>query len=280
MNITALTLAAADALTNGNEPEAAHGVLGYSIQRLETASQVIQPRLVFKAIDVAVTVGDGPAADALVRRSEAAPLPDDPKEAGALLLRTGRRKWARGAVAAALKDFDAAKTQFVSGKHDRDAAIASGEIADVLAAQGDVGEALRIRREEELPVYERLGDVRSKAVTMGKIADVLAAQGDVGEALRIRREEQLPVFERLGDVREKSATLFNIAQALLAADGLNNGKIQEIYEALSEAYGIVVSLSIPDGIAAVGSVLAQIFAVAQEREKAIEVLDAVTQAYD
>ncbi|MEP1538506.1 MAG: hypothetical protein ABJX35_00640, partial [Hyphomicrobiales bacterium] len=47
-----------------------------------------------------------------------------------------------------------------------------------------------------------------------------------------------------------------------------------------EAYGIVVSLSIPDGIAAVGSVLAQIFAVAQEREKAIEVLDAVTQAYD
>ena len=76
-----------------------------------------------------------------------------------------------------------------------------GKIADVLAARGDLDEALRIRREEELPVYEKLGDVRSRAVTMGKIADVLAARGDLDEALRIRREEELPVYEKLGDVR-------------------------------------------------------------------------------
>ncbi len=78
------------------------------------------------------------------------------------------------------------------------AAVASGLIADVLLARGDLDEALRIRREEELPVYERLGDVRAKAVTMGQIADVLQARGDLDEALRIRREEQLPVYERLG----------------------------------------------------------------------------------
>ena len=41
-------------------------------------------------------------------------------------------------------------------------------------ARGELDEALRIRREEELPVYERLGDVRSRAVTMGQIADILA----------------------------------------------------------------------------------------------------------
>ena len=40
-------------------------------------------------------------------------------------------------------------------------------------ARGQLDEALRIRQEEQLPVYERLGDVRSKAVTQGKIADIL-----------------------------------------------------------------------------------------------------------
>jgi hypothetical protein len=77
-----------------------------------------------------------------------------------------------------------------------------GKIADVLQKRGELEEALRIRREEELPVYERLGDVRGRAVTMGKIADVLQRRGELEEALRIRREEQLPVYERLGDVRE------------------------------------------------------------------------------
>lgn len=38
---------------------------------------------------------------------------------------------------------------------------------------GDVDEALRIRQEEQLPVYERLGAVRSRAVTLNKIANGL-----------------------------------------------------------------------------------------------------------
>ena len=77
----------------------------------------------------------------------------------------------------------------------------------MLQARGELDEALRIRREEQLPVYERLGDVRGVAVvTRGKIADVLQARGELDEALRIRREEQLPVYERLGDVRGVAAT--------------------------------------------------------------------------
>ena len=84
---------------------------------------------------------------------------------------------------------------------ERGAALAAGAVADILQARGEVDEALRIRREEELPVYEKLGDVRSRAVTMGKVADILEARGELDEALRIRREEQLPVYEKLGDVR-------------------------------------------------------------------------------
>ena len=63
------------------------------------------------------------------------------------------------------------------------------EVAGLELLRGNVDEALRIRQEEELPVYERLGDVRSKAVTMGKIADILQARGQLDEALRIRRRK-------------------------------------------------------------------------------------------
>ena len=106
--------------------------------------------------------------------------------------------------------------------------------------RGDYDEALRIRREVELPSYERLGDTHAAAITWGKIADIAyyrgglrrgpahpprgrtarlraarryprgrhhlgqsptsLQRGELDEALRIRREEELPVYERLGDV--------------------------------------------------------------------------------
>jgi tetratricopeptide (TPR) repeat protein len=99
---------------------------------------------------------------------------------------------------------------------EREATLARGLIADVLQARGEVDEALRLRREEELPVYERLGDVRSRAMTLGKIADVLQARGEIDEALRIYREEELPVYERLGDVRSHAVVLGKIADVLEA----------------------------------------------------------------
>jgi hypothetical protein len=44
-----------------------------------------------------------------------------------------------------------------------------GKVADILKARGELDEALRIPKQEELPVYEKLGDVRASAVTIGKI---------------------------------------------------------------------------------------------------------------
>ena len=93
-------------------------------------------------------------------------------------------------------------------------AITEGRIADILEARGELDEALRIRTEEELPVYERLGDVRARAITQGKVADILEARGELDEALRIRTEEQLPVFERLGDARSHAITQGQIADIL------------------------------------------------------------------
>ncbi len=96
----------------------------------------------------------------------------------------------------------------------RRSAIVGGRIADILATRGELDEALRIRIEEELPVYEQLGDVRSRAITQGQIADILATRGELDEALRIRTEEELPVFEQLGDVRSRAVTQSKIADIL------------------------------------------------------------------
>ena len=63
-----------------------------------------------------------------------------------------------------------------------------GKIADVLQARGELEEALRIRREEELPVYEKLGDVRSLLVGRANLAITLQRRG---------RAEDRPEIERL-----------------------------------------------------------------------------------
>jgi hypothetical protein len=107
---------------------------------------------------------------------------------------------------------------------------------------------------------------------MGKIADILQARGETDEALRIRQEEELPVYERLGDVRKRSVTLQNIAAGLLAAGGLEQGRIQEIYDALAEAFGIARKLRWPEGIAFIGIQLAEILARAGHRDEALAVL--------
>lgn len=103
-------------------------------------------------------------------------------------------------------------------------ALTQARIADILLIRGQLSEAMRIRTEEELPVYEKLGDVRSKAVTLGKIADILVVRGELDEALRIRVEEQLPVFKELGDMRSTAVTQGKIADILMTRDELDEAQ--------------------------------------------------------
>ncbi|MGR9015050.1 MAG: hypothetical protein ACU83U_15550, partial [Gammaproteobacteria bacterium] len=133
--------------------------------------------------------------------------------------------------------------------HDKRAmAVSYGDIADIHQARGELDEALRIRREEQLPVYDALGDKREKAVTMGKIADVLQARGELDEALRIRGEEQLPVYEALGDKRSKAVTMGKIADVLQARGELDEAlRIRReeqlpVYEALGDKRSKAVTM--------------------------------------
>ena len=112
---------------------------------------------------------------------------------------------------------------------ERDAALAAGLMADILTDRGQLKDALKIRQEGELPVYQRLGDVRSHAITMGQIADILLARGQLDDALKIRQEEVLPVFDRLGDVRSRAITMGKIADILMA-----RGQLDEALKILQE----------------------------------------------
>ena len=68
----------------------------------------------------------------------------------------------------------------------RSKAVTMGKIADILQARGQLDEALNIRENHELPVYEKLGDVREKAVTMWWIAILLWRKNPEAHRERIR----------------------------------------------------------------------------------------------
>jgi tetratricopeptide (TPR) repeat protein len=97
----------------------------------------------------------------------------------------------------------------------RGVAVTLGDIARLKAQSGDVAGALALHQ-EELEIYERLGDVRERAVTLGDIARLKAQSGDVAGALALH-QERLEIFERLGDVRERAVTLVDLADLRAAS---------------------------------------------------------------
>ena len=129
----------------------------------------------------------------------------------------------------------------------RSRALLLGKRADALQARGEFDKALRIWNEEELPIYEALGNKPALAVTKGKIAEVLQVRGDLDEALRIRKEEELPVYEVLGDKRALAVTKGQIADVLQVRGDLDEAlrirKEEElpIYEALGDKRSLAMT---------------------------------------
>lgn len=74
-----------------------------------------------------------------------------------------------------------------------------GRIADILQARGELEEALRIRREEVLPVCERLGDIRGLLVGRTNLAITLVKRGRAEDRPEIRTllQQALQDAERL-----------------------------------------------------------------------------------
>jgi len=125
-----------------------------------------------------------------------------------------------------------------------------GKVADILEARGALDEALRIRREEQLPVYERLGDVRSRAVTLYKIAGALFEAEGLDDA-------------RASEIHAAASEAFAIARRLKLADGVAHmgtllarilgraGRITEALQILDEAEAAFATLGDAAGVAQV-----------------------------
>ena len=150
----------------------------------------------------------------LANALEGSRRPGEQETRGRLLLNASAAWKLQGEYDAAIRAASSAGEIFTKTGEEGMIAVSKGYIADILQQRGESEEALRIRREEQLPVYEHLGDMHSRAVTMGYIADILQQRGESEEALRIRREEELPVYERLGDVRSRAVTMGQIADIL------------------------------------------------------------------
>jgi len=203
------------ALRSGPAAEAAR-LAQEAIGLLERHGQVVPLLLLRQAANAALTSGDGQGGEALLdramRQAETAGQEQaDPLDQAEVIFERAVRLITRGELDQAETLLSHACQLFTGAGSEREAAVAMGSIADIAYQRGDYDEALQIRREIELPAYERVGDTRSAAITWSKIADIAYHRGDYDEALRIRREVQLPAFERLGDTRSAAITWSKIA---------------------------------------------------------------------
>jgi len=197
----------------GHDARSALALVQPALAKIDAQAGSPRPQLLRLAADCAERVGENDLRVSWLERGLSL-AGHDPVERARIAVAHATATIARDGPQQALATLQQAAAAFGQAGSVRSRAVTMGKIADVLQQRGETDEALRIRREEELPVYDRLGDVRSRAVTMGKIADVLQQRGETDEALRIRREEQLPVYDRLGDVRERAITMGQIADVL------------------------------------------------------------------
>ncbi len=128
-------------------------------------------------------------------------------------------------------------------------------------------EALRIHRDVELPVYERVGDIRETVLTWGKIADIAYERGELDQTAELQRR-RLEASRQLGDIDEIAAADWGLAQI-----DLDREDYQSAFERMAEAFQILIQLQRPDGIAAVGGTLGELLLAAGEADQAREVLE-------
>ncbi|WP_308285651.1 tetratricopeptide repeat protein [Actinoplanes hulinensis] len=216
--VSACAAGAVAALRSGPAVDAFR--LGREAIALLDRHRVAVPLLLLRRVaDAAKTSGDGDATgrlyDRASRQAQAdGPHQSDPLDRARVAAEHATYLIGRGELQQAEHLLRQAHHLFTSAGSDLEAAACQGTLADILYQRGDYDEALRIRREVQLPVYERLDDARSAAVAWGNIADILYHRGDYDEALRIRREVELPVYERQGATREAAIAWGKIADIL------------------------------------------------------------------
>lgn len=136
-----------------------------AIRLLDQHHQPVPLELLRRTADAALTSGDGHAGEALLERAARQAESGEEQGTGPLdrarvITEQARHLITRGEPGHAGKLFQHAYQLFTAAGSELEAAAVMGSIADIAYQRRDYDEALRIRREVELPVYERLGDTR------------------------------------------------------------------------------------------------------------------------
>jgi tetratricopeptide (TPR) repeat protein len=134
-----------------------------------------------------------------------------PLDPARVITEQARHLITRGEPAQAEQALQQAHQLFTTAGAEDEAATVMGIIADIAYDRGELDEALRIRREIELPALERLGDTRSAAVTWGQIADIAYQSGELDEAAELQHK-RLEVNKQLGDLDGIAAATWDLAQ--------------------------------------------------------------------
>jgi tetratricopeptide (TPR) repeat protein len=134
-----------------------------------------------------------------------------PLDRARVITEQARHLITRGEPAQAEQALQQAHQLFTTAGAEDEAATVMGIIADIAYDRGELDEALRIRREIELPALERLGDTRSAAVTWGQIADIAYQSGELDEAAELQHK-RLEVNKQLGDLDGIAAATWDLAQ--------------------------------------------------------------------
>jgi tetratricopeptide (TPR) repeat protein len=228
-----------------------------AIALLDRHGHLVPVDLLRQTAAAALTSGDGDAGGALLNRAaqlvRGADQQDvDPLDHARVIAEQARYLMTRGEPEQAEELLLQAHRLFRAAGSEREAAAVMGIIADIAYQRGDYDEALRIRREDELPVYERLGDTRATAICWGKIADITFQRGDYDEAAELQRR-RLQVNEGLGDLDGIAAAKWGLAQIDLARKDY-----QSAFPRLVEAFQTLYRLQRAAGSAMVGRVLGEV----------------------
>lgn len=123
-------------------------------------------------------------------------------------------------------------------------AVAKSEIARIKKDLGLIDEAIKIWREDVLPVHTEIGDVHERAMVFGLIADALFSKKNYDEAIAIMKNDALPICKKSGDVRALIVGYTNLAIYLNGRSGRKDRL--EVESLLRHAYTMAARINIPE----------------------------------
>jgi tetratricopeptide (TPR) repeat protein len=242
-----------------------------AIHLLDRHGRAVPLNLLRQTANAALSSGDGEKGEALLNRAvQQAEAGDeqgiDPLDQARVIAERARHLITRGEPEQAEQLLRHAHQLLAAGGSELEAAAAMGSIADIAYQRGDYDEALRIRREVQLPVYERLGETRSTAITWGNIADIAYQRGDYDKAVKLYRK-RLEAYKELSDLEGIAAADWD-----LASIDLKREDYESALPRLMESFQILSSRQRPDGVAIVGWTLGQLLMAAGRTDFARQVL--------